>query len=306
MPSFTFSSTATAFVLRGARPVFVDVRPDTLNLDEAQVEGAIAPATKAIVPVHYAGVGCDMDALVSIARSRGLLIVEDAAQALLASYKGTALGGIGDLGALSFHETKNVTCGEGGALLVNGEGWIERAEIIYEKGTDRSRFFRGQVDRYTWVDIGSSYPLSEINAAFLWAQLENAEAITASRKRLWSRYHEGFADLERRGEIRRPIIPPECEHNGHIYYLLLPEGASRDAFIAHLEKFGVRSVFHYVPLHDSPAGRRYGRSHGSLAVTASISERLVRLPLWAKLDLASVDRVVEAVYAASRSLRVGS
>lgn len=296
MPSFTFSSTANAFVLRGATPVFVDIRPDTLNLDEDRVQAAVTRRTKAIVPVHYAGVGCEMDDLVSIAEQHGLLIVEDAAQGLLASYKGRPLGGIGQFGAVSFHETKNVICGEGGALLMNDHRWVERAQIVYEKGTDRIRFFQGLVDKYSWVDVGSSYALSEINAAFLWAQLENAEAITKRRRSIWARYHDGFAELERRDVIRRPVVPSECEHNGQIYYLLLGEGISRDAFIAALADLGVRAVFHYVPLHSSVAGRRYGRAYGDLSFTDSVSARLVRLPLWFGLPDGSVDRVIDAVH----------
>ncbi|MSO96189.1 MAG: dTDP-4-amino-4,6-dideoxygalactose transaminase [Thermoleophilia bacterium] len=296
MPSFTFSSTANAFVLRGATPVFVDIRADTLNLDERQVEAAVTARTKAIAPVHYAGVSCEMDALMDIARRHRLLVIEDAAQGILSSYRSRPLGAIGQLGAISFHETKNIICGEGGALLVNEESLLERAEIVYEKGTDRSRFFQGLVDKYSWVDVGSSYPLSEMNAAFLWAQLERADTIIARRREIWETYHRGLADLEARELIRRPVIPDGCEQNGHIYYLLLRPGARREDFIAALGRLGVRAVFHYVPLHSSAAGRRYGRADGPLPVTDDLSERLVRLPLWHGLEDATVARVIEAVH----------
>lgn len=294
MPSYTFVSTANAFVLRGAVPVFVDIRPDTLNLDEKLIEQAITSRTRAIVPVHYAGVGCDMDTINAIARKHSLLVIEDAAQAVMARYKGKPLGALGHMGALSFHETKNIISGEGGALLVNDPAFAERAEIIREKGTNRSQFFRGQVDKYTWVDIGSSYLPGELTAAFLWAQMEEAEGITRRRLALWDRYHEAFAAAEAAGKLRRPIIPADCEHNAHMYYLLLPSLERRTAFIEALKAQGIYSVFHYVPLHDAPAGRRLGRAHGDLRVTSEMSERLVRLPFWLGLE-EEQSRVIEAV-----------
>jgi dTDP-4-amino-4,6-dideoxygalactose transaminase len=295
MPSFTFVSTANACVLRGAVPVFVDVRPDTLNLDETKIEAAITPRTRAIVPVHYAGVGCAMDAILGVAMQRNLLVIEDAAQGLLATYKHRPLGSLGHMGTLSFHETKVLISGEGGALLINDSRWNERAEIIREKGTNRSQFFRGEVAKYTWVDIGSSYLPSEIIAAFLWAQFEEAEAAIRERLRIWDTYHEAFADLERQGRVRRPVVPPECEHNGHIYYLLLPRADLRTAAVKRLGEQGINAVFHYVPLHSSPAGRRFGRPQGSLTVTEDSSARLIRLPLWLGMTDAMVGQVVEAV-----------
>lgn len=295
MPSYTFVSTANAFVLRGGVPVFVDVREDTLNIDERLIEAAITPRTRAIVPVHYAGVACEMDTILAIARRHGLRVVEDAAQGVMARYKGRALGAIGDLGALSFHETKNVISGEGGALLVNDAALAQRAEIIREKGTDRSRFFRGEVDKYTWQEVGSSFLPGELIAAFLWAQLEEAQAITAARLQAWDRYHAALAPLERQGVLRRPIVPPDCEHNAHMYYVLLAPGIDRNAVLSALKAGGVHAVFHYVPLHSSPAGQRYGRVHGTMAVTDTLAERLVRLPLWVGLDAASQDAVVGAL-----------
>src|SRR5688572_4057126 len=280
MPSFTFVSTANAFVLRGGVPVFVDVRPDTLNLDETLIEGALTPRTKAIVPVHYAGVGCDMEPILELARRRDLVVIEDAAQGLMTRHRGRSLGAIGALGAVSFHETKNVISGEGGALLVNDERLIERAEIVREKGTDRSRFFRGEVDKYSWVDIGSSYLPGEIIAAFLWAQLEEAEAITARRVELWRRYHARLEPCERAGRIRRPVIPPGCEHNAHLYYVLLPDRARRDRLIERLRSRGIAALFHYVPLHSSFAGRRYARVSGTMTHTERAGDCLLRLPLW--------------------------
>lgn len=303
MPSYTFVSTANAFVLRGAIPVFVDVRPDTLNLDEGRVEEAITSRTRAIAPVHYAGVGCDMDVLCEIARRRDLIVVEDAAQGISASHRGRSLGAIGHMGCLSFHETKNVVSGEGGSLLINDERFVERAEIIREKGTNRSQFFRGQVDKYTWVDIGSSYLPSELIAAFLLAQLEQAADINRRRLAVWGRYHEAFADLERSERARRPVIPEGCVHNAHMYYLLLPDLDSRTRVIEALKARGIGSAFHYVPLHSSPAGRRYARTHGSLAVTEDIADRLLRLPLWPELE-AELEGVcaatIDAVHAALR------
>jgi dTDP-4-amino-4,6-dideoxygalactose transaminase len=294
VPSFAFSSIANAVALRGATPVFVDIRPDTLNLDEQLVGDAITPRTRAIATVHYAGVGCELDALLELARAHGLLLIEDAAQGVLASYRGRALGSVGDAGCLSFHETKNVIAGEGGALLVNRPDWGERAEILHEKGTDRSRFFRGEVDRYTWVDVGSSFVSSEINAAFLWAQLERAHELTSTRMEIWNAYHAAFEELEADGRLRRPVVPDHCVHNAHLYYVLVERG-TRDEFIEQLGEHGIRAVFHYMPLHSSPAGRRYGRAHGSLEVTDSVSERLVRLPLWIGMTNSDIQRTVDAV-----------
>lgn len=295
MPSYTFVSTANAFVLRGAVPVFVDVRADTLNLDEARIEAAITPRTKAIVPVHYAGVACEMDAIVEIAARHRLLVVEDAAQALGSSYHGRALGRFGTLAALSFHETKNVIAGEGGALIVNDTALIERAEIIREKGTDRSRFFRGEVDKYTWSDIGSSYAPSELTAAFLWAQMEAAEAIRQRRLELWSWYYEALEPLERRERLRRPIVPAHCAHNAHMFHVLVADLETRTRLLRGLNEQGVNAVFHYVPLHTSTAGRALGRAHDALTITESISDRLVRLPMWLGLERGDVDRIVGAI-----------
>ncbi len=297
MPSFTFVSTANAFVLRGAVPVFVDVRPDTLNIDESLIEAAITDKTRAIVPVHYAGVGCEMDAIMAIANKHGLLVIEDAAQATLATYKGRPLGSIGQLAALSFHETKNIIAGEGGALLVNAPNFAERAEIIREKGTNRSQFFRGQVDKYSWVDLGSSYLPGEIVAAFLWAQMEEADAITHRRIALWDTYHRWLAEPEKAGKIRRPVIPDHCAHNAHMYYVLLPDLDRRTAFIEKLRRADIQSVFHYIPLHTAPAGSRYARAHGELGVTNEMSNRLVRLPLWLGLEERQTE-VIQEVLAA--------
>lgn len=283
MPSYTFVSTANAFVLRGAVPVFVDIREDTLNLDEEKIEDAITPRTKAIVAVHYAGVACNMDRLMSIARKHGLKVVEDAAQGMMATYRGKPLGSIGDLGTLSFHETKNVISGEGGALIVNDKNLAQRAEIIREKGTDRGRFFRGEVDKYTWQDIGSSFLPGELIAAFLWAQLEDAQRITDQRITSWQRYHQLLEPLEAAGFLRRPIVPSDCIHNGHLYYVLLPSAHQREALLQDFKMQSISAVFHYVPLHSSPAGVRYGRTHGSLDTTDLQSERLVRLPLFVGL-----------------------
>ncbi|GLR85448.1 dTDP-4-amino-4,6-dideoxygalactose transaminase [Bradyrhizobium iriomotense] len=295
MPSFTFVSTANAFVLRGAVPVFVDIREDTLNLDERQIEAAITSRTRAIAPVHYAGVSCEMDKIVAIARRHNLRIVEDAAQGILASYRDTPLGAIGDIGSFSFHETKNIMSGEGGCLLVNDPELAQRAEIIREKGTDRGRFFRGEVDKYTWQDLGSSLLPSDLTAAFLWAQLEDAERITRERLAIWNRYHDMLAPLEQRGLLRRPIIPGHCRHNGHLYFILLPPGIDRSMVLGKLKDQGVHSVFHYVPLHSSPAGMRFGRAHGDLSLTTSLSERVIRLPMWIGLHEKQQMRVVEAL-----------
>jgi dTDP-4-amino-4,6-dideoxygalactose transaminase len=284
MPSFTFVSTANAFVLRGAVPVFVDIREDTLNLDERLVEAAITSRTRAICVVHYAGVGCDMDAIMAIAKKHDLFVVEDAAQGILSTYKGRPLGSIGHLAALSFHETKNVISGEGGALLINDERFVERAEVVREKGTNRSKFFRGQIDKYTWVDIGSSFLPGEIVAAFLAAQLEEADAITARRLAIWNQYARWAAPMQTQGYIRAPIIAADCRHNAHMFYLLLPSLELRSSFIGQLKEHDINSVFHYLPLHLSPAGRRYGRADGDLPVTSDVSDRLVRLPLWIGLE----------------------
>ncbi|HVO90212.1 MAG TPA: dTDP-4-amino-4,6-dideoxygalactose transaminase [Casimicrobiaceae bacterium] len=294
MPSYTFVSTANAFCLRGGVPVFVDVRPDTLNIDETLIEGAITPRTRAVCVVHYAGVGCEMDSILALAERHGLMVIEDAAQGIQATYNGRPLGSFGELAALSFHETKNIIAGEGGALLINDDRHSDRAEIIREKGTNRSRFFRGQVDKYTWCDIGSSFLPGEIAAAFLWAQMGEAEAITQRRIAIWNRYHAAFADLERAGRLRRPVVPQNCVHNAHMYYVLLRDLAERTRFIDHLKRRDVHAVFHYVPLHDSPAGLQLARVHGSMQHTVELSERIVRLPLWLGLE-PQQDYVIDAV-----------
>jgi len=305
MPSYTFVSTANAFVLRGGVPVFVDIRPDTLNLDETKIEQAITSKTKVIVPVHYAGVGCEMEIIMDIAYRHNVYVVEDAAQGILSTYKDRPLGSIGHLGALSFHETKNVICGEGGAILINEPKWVEQAEIIREKGTNRSKFFRGEVDKYSWVEIGSSYLPSEIVAAFLWAQLEQASYITQKRMEIWQQYHQAFEVLEQEGLVRRPIIPAECRHNAHIYYLILPDLSLRTKLIADLKDNGIQSAFHYVPLHNSLAGEKFGRSIGELVNTINLSERLLRLPLWIGMTVEQVDFVIEVVYRSLGKSRSG-
>lgn len=295
LPSFTFVSTANAFALRGAVPVFVDVRGDTLNLDERLVEAAITSRTKAIVPVHYAGVACEMDTLLAIAQQHALSVVEDSAQGVMACYKGRPLGSLGHLGAYSFHETKNVISGEGGALLVNDPQYVDRAEVLREKGTDRSRFFRGEVDKYTWQDIGSSFLPGELIAAFLWAQLEEAESVTQGRLRSWQIYHDLLAPLEDQARLRRPIVPAECSHNAHMYYILLPDTPTRDGLMHELRGRGIYAVFHYVPLHSSPAGRRLGRTPQELPVTDSVAGRLLRLPLWSGISVDEQATVVSAI-----------
>ncbi|MBQ7606606.1 MAG: dTDP-4-amino-4,6-dideoxygalactose transaminase [Desulfovibrionaceae bacterium] len=295
MPSYTFVSTANAVVLRGGVPVFVDIRADTLNIDETLVAQAIGKKTRAIAPVHYAGVGCEMDTLLAIAKQHNLMVIEDAAQGFMATYKERPLGSIGHLGALSFHETKNVICGEGGALLVNDAQFSLKAEIIREKGTDRSRFFRGEVDKYTWQDIGSSYLPGELVAAFLWAQLEEACEITANRLASWERYHTLLADLEAQELLRRPIVPAECRQNGHMYYILLHPRFDRQRVLSGLKENGIHAVFHYVPLHTAPAGRKYCRVHGSLSVTEDSASRLIRLPLWYGIPEAMQIRTVEVL-----------
>jgi dTDP-4-amino-4,6-dideoxygalactose transaminase len=301
MPSYTFVSTANAFVLRGAVPVFVDIREDTLNIDERLIEAAITSRTKAIVPVHYAGVACEMDAILAIAARHGLRVVEDAAQGVMAAYKGRALGSIGDLGCYSFHETKNVISGEGGGLLVNDPALAARAEIIREKGTDRSRFFRGEVDKYTWQDVGSSFLPGELIAAFLWAQLEEADRITESRLERWRRYEALLAPLESEGLLRRPVVPADCSHTAHMYYVIVAPGIDRAFVLDRLTRGGIGAVHHYVPLHSSPAGLRHGRTHGELAVTDSASARLIRLPLWIGLTDAQQDYVADTLRAALRA-----
>jgi len=303
MPSYTFVSTANAFVLRGGTPVFVDIREDTLNLDERLIEAAITPKTKAIVPVHYAGVACEMDTIMDIANRHGLRVVEDAAQGVMSSYKGRALGSIGDLGAYSFHETKNVISGEGGAFLVNDPALVLRAETVREKGTDRSRFFRGEVDKYTWQEAGSSFLPGELIAAFLWAQLEEADRITQDRMASWNRYHELLEPLESQGILRRPIVPEDCQHNAHMYYVLLAPEIDRQAVLAELKQNEISSVFHYVPLHSSPGGLRYGKICGELAMTDTLSERLIRLPLWVGLKEAQLGKVVEVLINATAGMK---
>lgn len=294
MPSYTFVTTANAFVLRGAVPVFVDIRPDTLNIDESKIEAAITPRTRVILPVHYAGVACEMDTIMDIARRHNLLVVEDAAQGILSTYKGRPLGSIGHMGTYSFHETKNIVAGEGGALLVNDPALAERAEIIREKGTNRSQFFRGQVDKYTWVDIGSSYLPGEVIAAFLWAQLEEAESINGRRMDLWNAYHAALAPLEAEGKLRRPYIPADCGHNAHMYYILLDSLEHRTQVIANMKAQGVSCVFHYVPLHSAPYGLTHSRHLGAMTHTNALSDRLLRLPLWVGLE-DQQERVVRAL-----------
>ncbi len=293
MPSYTFVSTANAFVLRGGVPVFVDVDPKTFNIDPTLVEDAITPATKAIVAVHYAGVSCDMDHLMAIANEHSLPVVEDAAQAILSTYKGKKLGSFGTLSSLSFHETKNIISGEGGALLFNEDSLVARGEIIREKGTNRSSFFRGEVDKYTWVDIGSSFLPGELIAAFLYAQLSEAVEITAQRLQIWKKYHDSFQPLEASGHLIRPFVPQDVEHNAHMYYLILESLDERTRFIQYLKSEGLGSVFHYVPLHSSPAGKRLGRAHGSFSATHKAAERLVRLPMGCSID---VERVIDVVF----------
>lgn len=290
LPSFTFSSTATAFQAMGATLVFVDVRPDTMNIDEAKIEAAITERTRVIVPVHYAGVACEMDTIIKIARRHGLIVVEDAAQGVMSSYRGRALGTIGTFGCYSFHETKNYSMGEGGAIVINDPAYIERAEIIREKGTNRQRFFRGQVDKYTWVDRGSSYLQSDLNAAYLWAQLEQADKINDDRLATWHAYYEGLRPLAEAGRVELPVVPEGCVHNAHMFYLKVADLAERTALIEHLKRRGVLAVFHYIPLHSSPAGLRFGRFSGEDEYTTRESDRLVRLPMY--YGLTEGDRAV--------------
>ena len=295
MPSYTFVSTANAFVLRGAIPIFVDIRPDTLNLDETLVETAITHRTRAIVPVHYAGVGCEMDTLQQIATKHQLLLIEDAAQGLMSSYKGKPLGSFGDLACFSFHETKNIIAGEGGALIINNPRFTESAEIIREKGTNRSQFFRGQVDKYTWIEKGSSYLPGELIAAFLYAQLEEAQQIITNRLKVWDYYHQLLEPLEKSGKLRRPIIPPDCQHNAHMYYILLEDLQTRTQLINYLKEQGINAVFHYVPLHSSPAGKHYGMVNGKMDNTNFLSDCLLRLPMFPELTTSQIEIVVNSV-----------
>ena len=295
LPSFTFSSSATAFAIYGAKLVFVDVRPDTMNIDETKIEAAITGRTRVILAMHYAGVACEMDAIMDIARRHNLLVVEDAAQGVMSTYKGKALGTIGDFGCYSFHETKNYSMGEGGAVLVNNPAYVERAEILREKGTNRSKFYRGQVDKYTWVDIGDSFLPSELNAAYLWAQLEMADEINNDRLASWHRYWDAFQDLAAAGRVTLPTIPADCVHNAHMFYIKCKDLAERTALISFLKERDILAVFHYVPLHSAPAGQRFGRFHGEDKYTTAESDRLVRLPLYYKLTIEDQDCVIKAV-----------
>lgn len=296
MPSYTFVSTADAFVLRGATPVFVDIRPDTMNIDETLIEDAITERTRAIVPVHYAGVGCEMDVIMDIAKRHNLMVIEDAAQGIMSTYKGQALGAIGDMGCYSFHETKNFSMGEGGALLMKDSRFIEDAEIFREKGTDRSKFFRGQVDKYRWVNFGSSYLPSDMNAAYLWAQLELADEITQARMARWNQYNELLEDLSDKGLIEQPFIPDYCTHNAHMYYIKVRDLEQRSDFINYMKTKDVLTVFHYVPLHTAPAGIKYGRFHGEDRYTTGESDRLVRLPMYYSLTEDDVNFICECVH----------
>ena len=295
MPSYTFVSTADAFVLRGAKAVFVDVRPDTMNIDENLIEDAITEKTKAIVPVHYAGVSCEMDKIMEIANNHNLMVIEDAAQGIMSEYKGKALGTFGDYGCFSFHETKNFSMGEGGALLIRDKDNIEHAEIVREKGTNRAKFFRGQIDKYTWVDAGSSYLPSELNAAYLYAQLELANEITADRMHTWNMYFDAFEELENKERIERPFVPADCKHNAHMFYLKCKDLEERSAFIKFLGENGILAVFHYIPLHGAPAGKLFGRFNGEDVYTTKESERLVRLPLYYGLKEEEVEYIIGKV-----------
>jgi dTDP-4-amino-4,6-dideoxygalactose transaminase len=296
MPSYTFVSTANAFALRGAKIVFVDIRPDTMNIDEKLIEDAVTDKTKAIVPVHYGGVGCEMDVICDIAKRHNLLVIEDAAQGVNAFYKGKALGSIGDFGCFSFHETKNYSCGEGGAILINNDKDVERAEIVIEKGTNRSKFFRGQVDKYTWVDIGSSYLQSELNCAYLCAQIENPDIINNDRTRSWNLYNELLAPLKEKGVIELPYIPEECTHNAHIYYIKTKDLAERTKLIEHMKANNILAVFHYIPLHSSPAGKKFGRFFDEDKYTTKESERLLRLPMYYGLKENEIKYIVKMIY----------
>lgn len=295
MPSYTFVSTADAFVLRGAKAVFVDIRPDTMNIDETKIEAAITKKTKAIVPVHYAGVACEMDTIMDIARRYNLLVIEDAAQGVMSTYKGKALGTIGDYGCYSFHETKNYSMGEGGALLIKNADMIESAEILREKGTNRSKFFRGQIDKYTWVNYGSSYLPSELNAAYLWAELEMADEINENRLNSWNHYYEGLKELADSGRIELPVIPEGCVHNAHMFYIKAKDLDERTKLIAYMKENGVGCVFHYIPLHSAPAGRKFGRFSGEDKYTTRESERLMRLPMYYGLKSDEIDYIIKTV-----------
>ncbi len=294
LPSYTFSSTATSILVGGGVPVFVDIRPDTMNIDEHKIEAAITERTRAIVVVHYAGISCEMDTITDIARRHKLKVIEDAAQGVMSTYNGQALGTIGDFGCYSFHETKNFSMGEGGALVIKNPAFNERAEILREKGTNRSKFFRGQIDKYTWVDVGDSYLPSEINAAYLWAQLQRAEEITCDRLTTWRRYYDAFQTLASAGKVELPTVPAACQHNGHMFYLKLKDLSERTKFIDHMRAEGVHCVFHYVPLHSAPAGQKYCRFHGEDIYTTRESERLVRLPMYYGLSAEDVDYIVAA------------
>ncbi len=296
MPAYTFVSTADAFVLRGATAVFVDINPKTMNIDENLIEDAITEKTKAIVPVHYAGVSCEMDKIMEIAKKHNLYVVEDAAQGVMSTYKGKALGTIGDYGCYSFHETKNYSMGEGGALLIRDGKNAELAEIIREKGTNRSKFFRGQIDKYTWVEAGSSYLPSDMNAAYLWAQLQKADEINENRLQSWNRYYEGLKDLEEAGKIELPYIPEYCEHNAHMFYIKAKDLEERSALISYLKENGVTAVFHYIPLHTAPAGKEYGRFHGEDKYTTKESERIIRLPMYYELDEQDAEKVMDLIH----------
>ena len=296
MPAYTFVSTADAFVLRGATAVFVDINPKTMNIDENLIEDAITEKTKAIVPVHYAGVSCEMDKIMEIAKKHNLYVVEDAAQGVMSTYKGKALGTIGDYGCYSFHETKNYSMGEGGALLIRDGKNAELAEIIREKGTNRSKFFRGQIDKYTWVEAGSSYLPSDMNAAYLWAQLQKADEINENRLQSWNRYYEGLKDLEEAGKIELPYIPEYCEHNAHMFYIKAKDLEERSALISYLKENGVTAVFHYIPLHTAPAGKEYGRFHGEDKYTTKESERIIRLPMYYELDEQDAKKVMDLIH----------
>ena len=296
LPSYTFSSTATSAVLAGAKLVFVDIRPDTMNIDETKIEAAITDRTKVIIPVHYAGVACEMDTIMDIAHRHGLKVVEDAAQGVMSTYKGRALGSIGDFGCYSFHETKNYSMGEGGALVINNPAYNERAEILREKGTNRSRFLRGQVDKYTWVDFGDSYLPSELNAAYLWAQLEKADEINNDRLASWNTYWEAFQPLAQAGKLALPTVPDGCVHNAHMFYIKLKDLQERTEFISYMKEHGVNCVFHYVPLHSAPAGLKFGRFDGEDVYTTEESERLVRLPMYYGLKPKDAETVVKAIW----------
>lgn len=304
VPSFTFVSTVNAFVLRGAKPIFVDIRPDTLNLDERLLEAHITPRTKAIVPVHYAGVGCEMDAIMALAQKYDLIVVEDNAHGLFGRYKGRYLGTFGQMATQSFHETKNISCGEGGALLINEPAYTERAEIIREKGTNRSRFFRGQIDKYSWVDVGSSYLSSDILAGFLYAQFEAWEQIQRHRQQLWERYNDGLAEWAQENGVQRPYVPPHCDQAYHMFYMLLPNLAARQGLIAHLKQQGILAVFHYLPLHLSDMGQQFGGKAGDCPVTEDVSDRLIRLPFYNSMTAAEQARVIEAVQCFSTAVYI--